>query len=99
MDHSKHVRLTANELTADILENATIYGPGDQKIGSVAHVHGSGPSAQVVIDVGGFLGIGARPVGVPMGELDFMRDEDGNVHAVTGWTKVQIKAMPEHRDC
>ena len=98
MDHSKHVRLRADELTAQILADATIYGPGDEKIGSVAHLHGAGPSAQVVIDVGGFLGIGAKPVGVPIAGLDFMRDEDGDVHAVTSWTKDQLKAMPEHRD-
>jgi len=98
MDHSKHVRLTAAELTGEILEDATIYGPGDRKIGSVAHLHGSGPSAQIVIDVGGFLGIGAKPVGVAVADLDFMRDENGEIHAVTNWTKEQLEAMPEHRD-
>ncbi|MBB4351173.1 hypothetical protein GGE35_004717 [Rhizobium cellulosilyticum] len=25
-----------------------------------------------------------------------MRDEDGDVHAVTAWTKDQLKEMPEH---
>lgn len=98
MDHSKHVRLSAGEFNADTLEGATIYGPGDDKIGSVSHIHGSGPSAQVVIDVGGFLGIGAKPVAVRASELDFMRDEDGEVHALTSWTKDQLKAMPEHID-
>lgn len=98
MDHSKHVRLAANELNVSVLEGATIYGPGDEKIGSVAHLHGAGPAAQVVIDVGGFLGIGAKPVGVPISGLEFMRDEDGDVHAVTNWTKDQLKAMPEHKD-
>ena len=98
MDHSKHIRLASAELTADALEGATIYGPGDEKIGSVSHLHGSGPTAQVVIDVGGFLGIGAKPVAVPVSQLDFMRDEDGDVHALTSWTKDQLKAMPEHID-
>lgn len=92
MDHSNHVRLKSDELLPDILEGATIYGPGDEKIGSISHVHGS----QVVIDVGGFLGIGAKPVAVSATELDFMRDEDGDVHAVTAWTKEHLKAMPEH---
>ena len=77
-----------------MLEGATIYGPGDEKIGSVSHLHGS----EVVIDVGGFLGIGAKPVGVSVQELAFMRDEDGDVHAVTTWTKDQLKEMPEHYD-
>lgn len=98
MDHSKHIRLTSAELTGEILKGATIYGPNDEKIGSVAHLHGAGTSAQAVIDVGGFLGIGAKPVGVPIGNLDFMRDEDGDVHAVTSWTKDQLNAMPEHID-
>ncbi|SFC36505.1 hypothetical protein SAMN05428997_10680 [Bosea sp. CRIB-10] len=65
------------------------------KIGSVSHIHGARMSAQVVIDVGG---IGARPVAVSVSELDFMRDEDGEVHALTSWTKDQLKAMPEQID-
>ncbi len=94
MDHTNHVRLRSDELVPDVLEGATIYGPGDEKIGSVDHVHGS----QVIVDVGGFLGIGAKPVAVPTTQLDFMRDNDGDVHAVTSWTKNQLKDMPEHED-
>ena len=94
MDHSKHTRLAPTELTADVLEGATIYGPGDEKVGTVSHLHGS----QVVIDVGGLLGIGARAVAVSVSELEFMRDEDGDVHAVTNWTKDRLKEMPEHDD-
>jgi hypothetical protein len=94
MDHANHVRLTSNELTSDILDGATIYGADDEKVGTVSHLHGS----EVVVDVGGFLGIGAKPVAVPTSQLDFMRDEDGDVHAVTTWTKDQLKAMPEHQD-
>lgn len=95
MDHTKHVRLSQSELTADNLQGATVYGGDDHKVGSVDHIHGSN---LVVIDVGGFLGIGTKPVGVPFSDLDWMRDENGEVHAVTGWTKDQLKAMPEHRD-
>ena len=93
MDHSNHVRLRDDELTEAILSSATIYGPGDEKIGSVSHLHGR----QVIIDVGGFLGIGSKPVAVDAGELEFMRDEDGDVHALTSWTKDQLKDMPEHQ--
>lgn len=98
MDHSKHIRLSTTELSPATLEGATIYGPGDETIGSVSHVHGVGPTSVVVIDVGGFLGIGAKPVAVSLSELEFMRDEDGDVHAVTTWTKDELKAMPEHID-
>jgi hypothetical protein len=95
MDHTNHVRLAAGELTPSILEGAKVYGADDHKVGTVDHVHGT---TTAVIDVGGFLGIGAKPVAVPLTDLDWMRDEDGDVHAVTSWTKDQLKAMPEHRD-
>lgn len=94
MDHSDHTRLTAEEMTPDNLHGATIYGPGDESIGSIAHLHGS----TVVVEVGGFFGIGAKPVAIPMRELDVMRDEDGVVHATTNMTSDQLKALPEHID-
>lgn len=96
MDHSNHVRLATNELTPSVLEGAAVYGADDHKVGTVDHVHGSGTSTKAIIDVGGFLGIGAKPVAVSLSDLDFMRDEDGDVHAVTSWTKDQLKDMPEH---
>ena len=58
MDHSKRTSLTRQELTADIIADAPIYGAGDEKIGTVSHVHGAGAITDVVIDVGGILGIG-----------------------------------------
>lgn len=93
MDHANHVRLTQAELTPAILDGATIYGADDHKIGKVDHLHGLD---SVIIDVGGFLGLGAKPVALPLSELQFMRDEHGDVHATTGWTKDQLKEMPEH---
>ncbi|MGN8119520.1 PRC-barrel domain containing protein [Labrys sp. KNU-23] len=98
MDHSTHTRLVDSELTPEYLEGATIYGPEDESIGSISHVHGTGADTIVVIDVGGFLGVGAKPVAVRVADLDFMRDENGEIHAVTSWTKDQLKAMPEHQD-
>ncbi len=38
----------------------------------------------------------AMPVAVPLSDLQFVRDESGDVHAVTSWTKDQLKDMPEH---
>ncbi|MBB5723701.1 hypothetical protein FHS72_003346 [Loktanella ponticola] len=98
MDHSKHPRLEATELNALNLEGATVYGPDDETIGDVSHLHGEGPSTQVVLDAGGFLGIGSKRVGLDIGRLDFMRDASGTVHATTDLTKDEVKALPEHRD-
>jgi len=98
MDHSNHVVLDAVDFVPETLTGAAVYGANDEKIGSVSHVHGMGTASQVVVDVGGFLGIGAKPVMLPVKDLTFMRDEDGSVHATTGWTKDQVKALPEHLD-
>jgi hypothetical protein len=91
------MRLSDSELTPAVLEGPPVYGADDHKVGTVAHVHGSGMAAEIVIDVGGFLGMGAKPIAVPLGQLDFMRDEKGEVHAATAWTKDQLEKMPEHR--
>ena len=97
MDHSKHLRLMDSELNQATLMDAVIYGPGDDKIGKVSHVQGMGPSSEVIVDVGGFLGLGTKPVALKTSQLDFMRDENGEVHAMTSWSKDEVKALPEHR--
>ena len=98
MDHSKHIPMTDAELTAANLEGANVYGPDGGNIGNVSHMHGTPPSAQVVIDVGGFLGMGAKPVSLPVSSLKFMRDGNGKAHASTAMTKDQLKDLPEHKD-
>jgi hypothetical protein len=45
MDHSKHVRLAGSELTNDVLKDAAIYGADDHRVGTVSHIHGTGPRA------------------------------------------------------
>lgn len=97
MDHSKHTPLRTEELNAATLEGATIYDADDKNIGSVSHLHGTGSTGQVIVDVGGFLGIGAKPVSLNMTSLNFMRDKSGDVHATTTMTKEQLKDLPEHK--
>jgi PRC-barrel domain len=96
MDHTNHVRLMDNEFTQANLMDASVYGIDDEKIGKIAHVHGMGSAASVIVDVGGFLGMGAKPVSLMTSQLDIMRDEHGHVHATTTMTKDQVKALPEH---
>ena len=96
MDHSKHITLTPAEMTDVTLKDATIYGPDDAKIGTISHVHGMGATTEMVVDVGGFLGIGTKPVLLKADQVRLMRDESGTVHGVTSWTKDQIKDLPEH---
>ena len=96
MDHANHTRLMMTDLDSTMLQGCTIYDPMDENVGSVSHVHGSGSSMQVSVDVGTFLGMGGKTVLIPISALDVMRDEDGAIHATTTWSKEQIEALPEH---
>lgn len=96
MDHSMHTLLDASSLTETDLMDAPVYGADDAKIGRIGHVHGSGMSMQVIVDAGGFLGIGTKPIAIGADALTFMRDENGDVHATTSWTKEQVMALPSH---
>ncbi|WP_193335907.1 PRC-barrel domain-containing protein [Devosia beringensis] len=98
MDHSEHTPLGSDELTSDTLKGATIYGADDAAVGHVSHLVGSGAACQVIVDVGGFLGLGAKPVAVGLGQLSFMRDAEGMVHAATGWTEEQLLSMPAYAE-
>ena len=98
MAHADYKSLTPSELTPNKLEGATIYGPGEEKIGTVSRIRGVGSDIRVIIDVGGFLGIYAKPVAVLASQLDFVHHEDGDVHAVTSWTKDELRGMPEYVD-
>jgi hypothetical protein len=76
------------------LLDAVVYGADDQKIDTMAHVHGMGAASQVNLEVGGFPGIGAKPVALTTNQVTFMHDEEGDAHATTAWTNEQIKALP-----
>ena len=98
MDDSKNAVLDPIDFVPQTLNGAVVYGAGDERIGTVSHIHGMGMDTQVVVDVGGFLGIGAKPVMIAAKDLTFVRDNLGRVHATTFWTKDQIKALPEHEE-
>nr|WP_281284899.1 PRC-barrel domain-containing protein [Roseovarius arcticus] len=80
------------------MEGANVYGPNGDHIGDISHFHGPAPAAEAVVDVGGFLGIGAKPVALPASSMKFMRDEAGRVHVTTALTKDELQNLPEHKD-
>ena len=67
------------ELTSDVLVGARVYGTEDEDIGEIDRLimDEQGKVTEVVIDVGGFLGIGEHPVAVTFDELQILRTEDG----------------------
>lgn len=50
----------------------------------------------VVISVGGFLGVGSKDVAVKWTDLKLSRD-DKSIVVMTSWTKDSLKAMPDYK--
>ena len=84
-------------LSADELIGTTVYGADDENVGSISDVILDGDAVDAVtIDVGGFLGMGAKEVAVDMDNLEFMTDEDGDHYLYTSFTQEQLEAQPEY---
>jgi len=85
------------QLTADELEGTTAYGPNNESLGKIGDVvladDGKTVDA-VVIDFGGFLGIGAKPVAVAFDNLKFQQDQNNNRFVRLNVTKEQLDAAP-----
>lgn len=87
-------------VSADTLMGADVYSENDNSIGSVEDVVLS-PQGEVeyfVLDVGGFLGIGAHTVALGMDEVTVLQNEQGNelrVHVDA--TREQLEQAPEYR--
>jgi len=69
-----------HELTTADLESASVYGRDDETIGSISSltVGTDGKITDAVIDVGGFLGMGAHSVSIPFDQLTVLRETAGS---------------------
>ncbi len=89
----------ARDLTTADLENASVLGRNDETIGSISalKVGTDGMITHAIVDVGGFLGMGAHSVLLPFSQMTVLRETGGSdvsVHLDT--TKDALKAMPHH---
>ncbi|RWE02287.1 PRC-barrel domain-containing protein [Mesorhizobium sp.] len=94
IDKSTLTEMPMDNIRGDDLKGATVYGANDAKIGTIGDVvlKDNKPDA-VIVDVGGFLGIGAKEVAVGMDRLKFMTDKDGKKYLYTNFTKEQLQAQ------
>jgi len=92
-------RANLHDVTTDELESATIFGRNDETIGTISSLTmgTDGKITQAVVEVGGFLGMGAHSVLLPFSDLTILRSAKGSdlrVHLDT--TKAKLKAMPAY---
>jgi sporulation protein YlmC with PRC-barrel domain len=93
--------VTAEEvdLTAERLTGAEVYDANEERIGDVSEIvlTDDGQVRSVVVDVGGFLGIGAKPVELELDSLDILRGEGMNdLRVYVSMTEAELEAMPDY---
>lgn len=95
IDKSTLTDLPADQIRSEELVGTTVYGADDANVGEIGDVivASDGKVDAVIIDVGGFLGIGEKEVAVGMDNLAFMTDADGNKYLYTNFTKEQLDAQ------
>ena len=95
------VRETGNLIGSDKVEGTAVYGPDDQKIGSIERVmidKKSGKVSYAVLSFGGFLGIGDHYVVVrPSAVTVSYNTSDSKWHATMNASADQLKAAPEYK--
>lgn len=91
------VEQRASQTLSSELVGMNVVGADGESIGEVSELIIE--DAQVtgaVLDVGGFLGLGAKQIGVPWDAID-VSQVDGSTVAMVALTKDQLASMPEFR--
>ncbi len=85
----------AGQMRADEIIGASVKNPQDEDIGKINDLvfDSDGKIVGAVVSVGGFLGMGAKDVGVNWDELQ-VRSSDA---IVVKWTKDQLQAAPDFK--
>lgn len=98
MDRSTMTDFDEMSATAEELKGTAVYGTNDEQIGTIGDfVLGDDGKAvdAVIVDVGGFLGLGTKPVAVGFENLNFAVDANNNRYLFLNTTKEQLEAQPE----
>ncbi|GAB6061256.1 PRC-barrel domain-containing protein [Desulfonatronum parangueonense] len=86
-----------NAVSVDELRNAYVYDSNHKQISGVKDLIVSSDRVdKFVIDVGGFLGIGAHTVAISPSQVDIHKDNLGNIRIYLPMTKEQLKDLPEY---
>lgn len=90
--------LEAEALTAENLTDATVVGPDGEDIAEVEDLllTQDGKIDAMLVDFGGFLGIGQKRVAVGMENLEFAANADGDLLVYSDFTREQLEAAPEY---
>ncbi len=94
-----YAMLGSEERTVDRLMNADVFDSAGNKVGSVKNVviGGDDDVLSLLVDIGGFLGMGAHTVNLPIDDarIGWSQSND-SVRVQVDMTRAQLEAMPAH---
>jgi hypothetical protein len=92
-----HTAIDLAGINSEQLQGVRVFGPNDEDVGEISAVvlDANGAPGQVIVDVGGFLGIGEKPVAIDVTSLQVMQATDsGTLRAYIPMTQEQLESMP-----
>lgn len=97
-DRSGLTNVDQADLSADELRGIPVYGLNDEQIGTIGDVvlTPQGNSDAIIVDVGGFLGLGAKPVAVGFENLTFSSDTNGQRYLFLNTARDQLETQPAY---
>ncbi|SMP73639.1 PRC-barrel domain-containing protein [Desulfonatronum lacustre] len=92
-------RVSSDLITADDLQSASVYGANNENIADVNEVlmTPEGKVERIVVNVGGFLGMGARSIAIDVNEADIHKDADNDVRVYIPMSEEELRKMPEYK--
>jgi len=87
-----------SSVTAAELQDARVYGRIDGRVGEVSGLvlNDEGDVTEILVDVGGWLGMGEHTVALGFDQIELRRDgQNGTVFAYVGFTQAELEAMTE----
>ncbi len=96
LDRDGYETVALDQLTTEDVTGASVFDINDKRVGEIGELVMSddGMLQDAIIDVGGFLGLGEKPVAVSFQSLQVLRG-DGDVRVYVDTTEEALEALPE----
>lgn len=97
-DRSKMKPIDISKMKADDFKGIAVVDAGGESIGTISDfvLDKSSKIDAIIVDVGGFLGLGTKPVAVGFDLTDYVTDKNGINYLFLKATKAQLEAQPAY---
>ena len=99
VEREGYSRAQVGDFEVETLTGSNLYGVNDEDIGEIGNLvlSSDGQIDGVIVEMGGFLGLGEREVQVPYDRLSVLRSDSGDLRVYIDATQEELEAMPEAR--